>query len=49
MKSMFVVDDHEIAPYYGIVRFYFTVTTVVEQQPEPINISVCNMAKVQIK
>lgn len=32
VKSMFVIDDGEIAPYFGIVRFYFKITTVVQHE-----------------
>ena len=32
VKAMFVEDNNELAPYFGIVRFYFTINTVIEQQ-----------------
>lgn len=31
VKSMFVDSDDELAPYYGVVRFYFTITSMVSQ------------------
>ena len=33
MKTMFVGDDNELVPYFDIVQFYFTITTVIRQQP----------------
>lgn len=32
VKCMFVDDQNELAPYFGIVRFYFTVNTVTNQE-----------------
>lgn len=34
VQSMFVDINNELAPYFGIVRFYFTVTAVIKQQPK---------------
>ena len=34
VKAIFVLDEHELAPYYGIVKFYFTVTAVVRGEPK---------------
>ena len=33
MKVMFVDEDNELAPYYGIVRFYFSTRTLVQGEP----------------
>ena len=33
MKVMFVDRNGELTPYFGIVRFYFSVTIVVQQKP----------------
>ena len=32
MKAMFVYDRNELVPFFGVVRFYFTVATVTLQQ-----------------
>lgn len=32
VKAMFVDGNNELAPYFGIVRFYFTVTTVINAE-----------------
>lgn len=34
VKCMFVDNANELAPYFGIVRFFFTVTAVVQQKPK---------------
>lgn len=34
VKCMFVDNTNELSPYFGIVRFFFMVTTVVQQQPK---------------
>lgn len=34
VKCMFVDNTHELVPYFGIVRFFFTVTAVIQQQPK---------------
>ena len=33
VKSLFVDSDNELSPYYGIVRFFFTVASVIRQKP----------------
>ena len=32
MKAMFVDGNNDLAPYFGIVRFYFTVTIVTNAE-----------------
>ncbi len=34
VKSMFAEGNNSLAPYFGIVRFYFTVTTVIDGDPK---------------
>ena len=33
VKAMFVDTDNSLAPYFGVVKFYFTATVVVQQKP----------------
>lgn len=48
VKSMFVVDDNEIAPYFGTVRFYFTITAVVQHEPKAHHLALCHLAEIQV-
>lgn len=34
VKAMFVDENNQLFPFFGVVRFYFTVTTVIQQQPK---------------
>ncbi len=34
MKTMFVENTNELVPYFGRVRFFFTVTAVIDQEPK---------------
>lgn len=45
VKVMFVEDSNQLAPYFGRVKFYFTVTAVVDQQPKTHHLSYVNWMK----
>ncbi len=45
VKSMFVDTTNELAPYIGVVRFYFTVTTVIMQQAKVHHLALCSWLK----
>ena len=39
VKSMFVDNTNKLEPYFGIVRFFFTVTPVIQGQPKFHNLA----------